>query len=258
MFSPKKIVIKVGSHLKREIMFHLLGGHPEKIVYDHLPKCAGSTLNAYLDAQYPKRKIFSIDGMNPTESVRLFKSMTKKSRHEYCLVKGHLANELFEYVDPACLKVTVLRNPVDRIISHFFYAKRTQKHYLYSRINSTNMCLEDYADSNLSDELKNWYTTHFSGLTVDEVEKNPAASIEKAAEILLERYNVIGFLEDFPLFVGELRDRARFGMGFINNQINATKNRPSIDSVSQAAIEKIELANSLDIALYQKVKAALG
>ena len=251
-FNVRRIV----SHLKQEFVYHLPATHPRKILFDHLPKCGGTTLNAYLDQHYPKRKIFSTDGSNPTKSVRLFKDLPKQQRHGYSLVKGHFAKALFDYVDPECLKVTVLRDPVERIISHYYYARRTPNHYLYSIIHNSEMSLEDYANS--SDELRNWYTAHFSGLPVDVAEEKPEESMAKAADILLTHYDIIGFLDKFPLFIDNLRKQANLGYEYNNYRANVTQNRPNIESIPQSTIEKIEQLNYLDIALYRKIRETIG
>lgn len=251
-------VRRIASHLKREFVCHLSATRHRKILFDHLPKCGGSTLNAYLEAHYPKRRIFSIDGSNPAEVVGQFKGLPKRKRHAYSLIKGHLANELFDYVDPACLKITVLRDPVERIISHYFFAKKNRNHYLYSSIHNSEMNLEDYASSNLSGELRNWYTTHFSGLPLDVVEGKPEESIAKASEVLLKRYNIVGFLDSFPLFIENLRKQAKLGYEYNNNRVNVTQNRPIIQSIPKSTIEKIEQINYLDIALYRRVREAIG
>ncbi|HEY9599671.1 MAG TPA: sulfotransferase family 2 domain-containing protein [Cyanophyceae cyanobacterium] len=249
----------MASHLKQKIVHHLSVTRPQKILFDHLPKCGGSTLNSYLEAHYLRRHIFSTDGLNPTESVKIFKSFTEQKRHGYSLVKGHLSHDLIDFADPTCLKVTVLRDPVKRIISHYFYARENPDHYLYANIHNSEMGLEEYVSSNLSDELRNWYTTHFSGLPLDVVEKYPEESMAQAAEVLLKRYDIIGFLDNFALFIENLRKRANLRYEYNDdNRVNVTKNKPCIEDIPKSAIAKIESMNHLDIALYQKIKSAIG
>jgi len=251
-------VKRVAVHLKQEILYHFSVTRPRKILFDHLPKCGGSSLNLYLEAHYLKRKIFSTNGKNSGESVRLFKNLSERNRCGYDLVKGHLTNELVDFVHPEALKVTVFRDPVDRIISHYYYARRTPAHYLYSKIHDSEMSLEDYATSNLSGELRNWYTTHFSGLSAAEAEKRPEESITRAVDVVLRRYDIIGFLDNFLLFIEELRKQANLTYEYQDIKVNKTQERPNIDSVPQSIIRRIEQVNHLDIALYRKIKDAIG
>lgn len=254
----RKIVARAMQEMKKELQYSLSPSRPRKILFDHLPKCGGSSLNVYLDAHYPKRKTFSINGFNPTASVDDFKNLSQRKRHGYDLVKGHLAHMLLNYIHPECLKVTVFREPVDRIISHYYYAKRTPAHYLYSKIHSSEMSLEDYATSGLSGELRNWYTTYFSGLTANDAEGTPEEAITKAVDAVLNRYDIIGFLDDFYSFVETLRSQAGLRYEYQNKKNNVTQDRPRRNDIAQSVIIKIEKVNHLDIALYKKIKDAIG
>lgn len=242
----KRQVIK----LKRESLQLRSATKPRRVLFDHLPKCGGSSLGQYLESHYPRRTIFTTNGSRPKDSIGFFKGLPEKDRYGFRLIKGHLTNELFDYVHPECVKVTVLRDPVERMISHYFYAKRTPKHYLYSELNNSRMSLECYITSNLSGELRNWYTTHFSGLSVSLAEKAPQEAISKAADTLLGRYDVIGFLDEFQLFIEQLRDEARLSYEYRGDRVNVGRERPEVDQIPQSAIHKIEQVNQLDVVLY--------
>lgn len=256
LFQKKFSVLKL--KFKREFDYYYGTSRPKKILFDHLPKCGGSSLNLYLEAHYPRKKIFSTIGSNPMASVELFKALPQYKRYDYDLVIGHLAHELLNYVDPEHLTITVLRDPVDRIISHYYYAKRTTGHYLYSKIHEEDLNLEEYATSDLSDELRNWYTTHFSGLTISDAESDPEAAVAKAVKFLMERYDIIGFLDEFEVFSKILKEQAGFKNEYKNLRVNVSTNRPPIDSISQSTIRKIQAVNYLDIVFYRKIREAIG
>jgi hypothetical protein len=252
-YSVRKIVTLSMQELKKEILYLSPAKRPRKIIFDHLPKCGGSSLNKYLQAHYPRRKIFSINGLDPISSVDEFKNYSISKRNSYDLVKGHLANQLFDFVHPESIKVTVLREPIDRIVSHYFWAKRTPQHYLYTKIHDSEMNLEDYVTSGISEELRNWYTTHFSGLTVDDAEKNPDKAINRAIEVIMRAYDIIGLLDNLSFFLGTLRKKARLRYSFHNEKVNATRGRIAVHDIQQSIITKIEQANHLDVALYRKI-----
>ena len=245
---------KFAFNCKRKFMYHLPRKRPRKILFDHMPKCGGSTLNKYLEAHYPENKIFSSYGKNPKESIKVFKELTEKERYNYSLIKGHYANELKDYVNPDTLKITILRDPVERIISHYYFVKSYTGHYLHNKIIQKKISLKDYTTSNLSDELNNYYTIHYSGLTNSEVKKRPKESIEKAANVLLKQYELIGFLDEFSLFIESLRSHGNLIYQYNKQRINITENKPDIKNIPASTIENIESMNQLDIALYNKVK----
>jgi len=245
---------RVGPFLRKELLCFLSTEKPRKVLFDHLPKCGGASLNRYLGTHYPRRKTFSLDGQNPSLSVNKFKSLSERDRYGYDLIKGHLAHELLDYIYPECLKVTVLREPLDRIISHYYYAKRTPSHYLYSKIHQSGMGLEEYATSNLSDELRNWYTTHFSGLSLDDVERRPEESIAKALEVILKRYDIVGFVDNFSSFLETLRSQAKLRDAY-KERVNVTQEREKLSHIEESVMNKIREVNKIDIVLYREVRA---
>ena len=254
----RKMVVQTKQELIKEFLYLFSASRPRKILFDHLPKCGGSSLNAYLEAHYPKRKTFSTDGLNPDASVNEFRKLSQRERYGYDLVKGHLAHKLLNYVHPECLKVTVFREPVERVVSHYYYAKRTPEHYLYSKIHQSQMSLEDYVTSNLSGEVRNWYTSHFAGLLAEKAETRPEESITRAFEVVLKRFDIIGFLDDFSLFVETLRKEAKLRYEYQNEKINITEERPGLNDIDRSILGKIEEINQLDIALFRRIRNAVG
>lgn len=250
----EKIITRSAQELKKEFIYHFSTLKPRKILFDHLPKCGGTSLNSYLESHYPWRKTFSTNGLNPIASVEEFLSFPESKRYRYDLVKGHLANRLIDYVHPKCLKVTMLRDPVDRIISHYYYAKRMPNHYLYPKIHEANMSLEDYIASDLSDELRNWYTTHFSMSTLAEVEQNPEKSIDNAIDALINKYDIVGFLDEFSFFIDTIRDEAKLQYLYQIEKKNVTQGRVAIKDVQLSTIKMIERFNQLDIELFRRIK----
>jgi len=253
----KKFIARTPNDIKKELYYLFNASNPKRVLFDHLHKCGGSSLNKYLEAHYPRRKIFSTNGRKPELSIEKFKSFSTAKRHGYELVRGHLANQLIDYIHPDHLKVTVLRNPVDRIVSLYYYAKESPKHYLYPKIHGAKMSLEDFTNSGMSDELKNRFVTHFSGLTTSDVEKSPEKAVDTALEVLMS-YDVIGFLECFSFFTDELRLKAGLRHPYQNKKVNVTNKRASIDEVAQSAIDIIAENNYLDIELYKRAKASFG
>lgn len=232
--------------------FNIWKPKPRKILFDHLPKCGGSSLNAYLEKQYLNRKIYSINSKNIRGSLDNFISLSVDTRNKYDLVKGHSAHKLINYVHPESIKVTVLRDPIDRTISLFFYIKRRSSHYLHSKISELN--LDEFAESEWNVKFRNWYTAHFSGIDVSVAEQNPEKSITRAVEVLLSRYHIIGFLDDFTSFTERLREEAKFRRPYDNEFRNVTTNRPTIADIPKSTIKNIEEINQLDMDFYRRIK----
>lgn len=117
------------------------------------------------------------------------------------------------------------------------------------------MSLEEYVTSGLSDELHNWYTTHFSGLTAAAAEQAPQEAVTKAVETVQKTYDIVGFLDDPASFSEKLMAAAHFKRKYDNRRENVTHDRPAYADIPDSTIKKIEEINHLDIAFYRKIKA---
>ncbi len=255
----QKAVVRAVKEPARELLYFSSASRPQKILFDHLPKCGGTSLNAYLQAHYPRRKTFSTKGYNSMESVDKFKNLPEADRHGYDYVKGHMAHELLDWAHPESLKVTLFRDPVERIISHYYYARTTTTHYLHSRICTLGISLEHYiSHDGMSVELRNWYTTHFSGMTVKEAENDPKEAVSRALNAVLNRYDLVGFLDDFSSFAEKLRAQANLRYPYQDQRLNVTADRPPRDSIESFTIRKIERVNFLDVRFYNTLRDALA
>lgn len=237
--------------LKKELAYRQ--HQPLPILFDHLPKCAGTTIIQYLLTQYPRRVSYVTDGRKPSESAKKFKSFSAKSRHGYHLVVGHCTHQLLDYVHPDSIKLTIFRDPVERIISHYFFVRENKRHYLHQKIIKSNLSLEDYATSELSCELRNFYVSHFSDLLVSQINQNPQQSIERAVKVVLERYDVIGFQDDLTSTMNKLQNLAHLSEPFADRIFNKTQKK-AVEKISASTKKAIAQANSLDVELYNRLK----
>lgn len=245
----------VKKRLMSEILFFLR--RPKPILFDHLPKCGGNSINHYLEQNYPKRLVFRTDGKNPQYSVRNFKDLPLDQRLQYQLIIGHCAHELKDYVHPKAFKVTVLREPVDRIVSHYFYVKRNPHHYLHKRVVGENIGLAEYTLKDLSLELTNFYTSHFSGISSDAVSQNPPEAISIAVKNILTSYNLIGFQDNIQEFIEKIRLVCKLPSSLPLGRINATDKRKHLDDLSEKEVLNISSTNAADIEFFKLVKKAV-
>ena len=237
--------------LKKVLLFTFSKQKP--VIFDHLPKCGGSSINKYLISAFPSRYTYTTNGASSSDSVKEFKDLPAKRRHKIKLIYGHLANELFDFVHPDSVRATIFRNPIDRIVSHYYYVKRAKNNYLHKRVEDENIQLDDYCYRNLSGELENWYVSHFSGLDIHEVQKNPEKSVELAYSNIVGKFHVIGFQDDISSFIEELKQYAKINTQYKNEIVNKTKNRKKVKDIDQGTIERISKKNSLDLELFKKL-----
>lgn len=223
-----------------------------KLFFDHVPKCAGTSIRRFLQRLFSQRRTYGV--YSGIESrCRAFKSMPESLRHQFDLVIGHGVHTLVDYVAAEAVTATVLRQPVDRIISHYHYVLREQTHYLHERVVRGQMSLRDYVESGLSDELYNFMTCHYLGVSPAEAEQDGVLSAERALEIVRTRYRVIGILERLPHFMTALCNEIGTDTRWDNTRLNVTASRPKTDSIAPEDYEMIAARNSLDMHFYKRI-----
>jgi hypothetical protein len=242
-----------------EARYRLSQPKPGRVLFDHLPKCGGTTVTRYLRLNYARRVVFQTDGRRPANSVAKFRLLPKAERYRYRLVSGHGAHRLLDYVHPDTLAVTILRDPIQRVISHYYYVRQAKQHYLHRAIVEGGVTLEGYVSSGLSAEVRNWYTTHFSGLSIEEAERDPDRAVTLACETIRDRYQIVGFLDDLATAMARLRQQAKLCTAFAPDvALNRSRTRPALDVLPVATLKSIAEANALDVRLYEVLKSKIG
>lgn len=227
------------------------------LVFLHIPKAAGTTLHRIIERQFPHNTIFSIDGANVQKSIDEFKNLREEQRRKIRCLKGHMPFGLHHHLPRPATYITLLRDPVDRIISHYYYVLRNPSHYLYNKVTSKNMNLSDYVSSGISAELTNGQTRLLSGAEkVDLVigsEPGSAGILEIAKENLQNYFVAVGLSERFDESLILFKRTLGWRNVFYVKQ-NVARIRPSKRDIPRKTIEIIEKHNQLDMELYEFAK----
>jgi hypothetical protein len=144
----------------------------------------------------------------------------------------------------------MLRDPVDRLVSHYYYVLRDSTHYLHQRVTSEKMSLRDYVAAGMTKELDNGQVRFLSGAFYrDPFGQCSRDLLEYAKENLRNHFAVVGLAERFDDTVRLLA--ARYGwkdMSYVRK--NVTSERPAIDELPPNTLEAIRSVNLLDMELY--------
>ena len=76
-------------------------------------------------------------------------------RGRYRLIQGHLYFGLHRFIPRASTYVTFLRQPVERVLSFYYYARSTPDHYLYPLLAAERLDLKTLLARELTVELCN-------------------------------------------------------------------------------------------------------
>src|SRR5678815_616084 len=91
------------------------------VIFLHIPKTAGSTLDKIIDHQYKRTSIFTRAYISMDE----FKILPEAHREKIRVLRGHMHFGVHEYLPQSSIYITILRNPIDRVISHYYMVLRS-------------------------------------------------------------------------------------------------------------------------------------
>jgi len=222
------------------------------LLFLHIPKTGGMTLDRIIERQYPVRNVFSIEGDRVEESIRYFQGLPENERAKVRCLIGHMAFGLHNDVPGPSVYITMLRRPVDRVISHYHHALRHPKHYLHQEVVNKKMSLEDYVKHAPTWELTNGQARLLSGVTSDPL---PSGIGETIGENISKHFAAVGLLERFDeslLLFKEL-------LGWKNIyyiKVNVSSERAQKQEIPRQTAKVIEEANQIDLVLYRDAEAA--
>ena len=223
------------------------------VIFLHVPKSAGSTLHTVLERVYPSDTVLDIPGPN-SEREKLFTRLSPEEHARIRLVKGHVLFGLHRYIPNRFTYITILRHPVERVISHYYFVKRRPRHRLYQTIMSSNMSLEEYVLGGTALELDNGQVRALYGSEHLNVEYGGCTSqmLDAARQNLKSYFSVVGLAERFDETLLLMAKELKWSRRPLYVRRNVTKNRPALEGVAPEVLRKIEAANSFDLELYER------
>lgn len=122
----------------------------QAVIFLHLPKTAGTTLNRIARRHYAPEAVHAL-GPRAQDEIAAFQALGKRERERVRFLTGHMAFGLHEDLPAPSRYITLLRHPVERVISFFYYIRHMGQHYLHDLVvREHDMDLEAYLDSELS------------------------------------------------------------------------------------------------------------
>ena len=221
------------------------------VIFLHIPKTAGRTLQDVLDRKYKRSEAFSIDPNRVRESTEEFKGLPYDQRSKIRLLKGHMPFGLHEFLPNQSTYVTILRNPIDRIISHYYYVIRHPNHHLYNKVKYNKLSLKGYVASGISIELDNFQMRSLAGATDLGFGKCSSELLEQAKCHLQSHFTVVGLTERFDETLILMKRDLQWHTPPFYTELNVSRNRPLLEDIPRDTLDLIEKYNELDCELYE-------
>jgi hypothetical protein len=227
------------------------------VIFPHLGKTGGATLRRIIPRNFLRSEVLALrnpasspTGFLSTLPIERFAEMTESERRQPRFIMAHMMFGLHEFVPRPSTYITLLRNPVSRVISGYKNALHTPGHRFHETVVSEGMDLEGYLRSGLAIEMDN---SQMRAIVADTTTPYGACTnemLERAKRTVDERISVAGIAERFDESLVMLRHV--LGWSKLHYVVaNVSPHRIPRSAVPAATIRLIEDQNRFDIELYK-------
>jgi hypothetical protein len=241
------------------------------IIFQHIAKTGGSSIGEALGAFFPIEQQLCVSP-GPNVSVlgtwsmeyptSAWERLPAEHKHAIRLVGGHLPFGVHRIFQKPCKYVTVLRDPVERVLSGFYYS--VDRHF---EATGERVTLEEYVFRKRHYDLglNNYQTRLVSGIanldpfgdvTTENARPLTNGDLAIALNNLRDHYLLVGITERSERFLTRFADLVGFPIEVMRplQNINATNGRPLKSDIDPCTIEEIRKHNQFDLELYEHVK----
>lgn len=226
----------------------------EKTVFFlHIPKCAGTTLTEeIIKKKFKPHQLIIFYQQGTQELIRRLKEMPLREQKKIKCIAGHFAFGIHHfYTARPVTYITLLRDPVERVISHYYYVLRRTDHYLHNTVHEKKYSLKEYLENKLSVELNNGQTRILAGIGWGaQFGQCTPAMLDQAKENLHNYFSVVGISEQFTQFIGKVNLKLGWKIPPFQKQ-NVSENRLKQEDIDGETLEIIKHYNRLDLELYR-------
>jgi len=181
----------------------------ETLIFLHVPKTAGVSMSRTIIRQFAEDEVYHVRSRAHERApvfskahgtIDDFRRLPETERGRYRLILGHMHFGLHEHVPRPCAYVTVLRDPVERLLSHYGQFRRMAENHEFPDGHGFST-FEEFCKTKWN-AADNHQTRFLCGTEFDRYSR--AENLERAKENLRRHFRVVGTMERFDETVGVL------------------------------------------------------
>jgi hypothetical protein len=222
------------------------------LIFLHIPKTAGSTLNHILARQYPAQATYSIDGDKVQTSYDELRSLPEEQKRQLACVKGHMPFGIHSNFSQQSTYITFLRDPANWVRSYYLFILNIPTHPFYRDV-AACQGIEAFCELLTAWGMNDFQTRILVGTNrpddimppYDPLPENPLAT---AIQHIEAHIPVVGLSEQFDESLMLMKKRFRWRNVHYLRQ-NVTSRNPAF-RLSEQQKGLIYRNNPLDCSLY--------
>jgi hypothetical protein len=218
------------------------------LIFVHLPKCGGTTLNRIIEWEYDPMRVFSIDPVLFLWSYKRLNRWPIKRLARMQVFKGHMPFGIHKRLPQDYTYITFLRDPIERVVSAYYFARNYPVHPLHRWV--SKLTLEEYVRLSPNHNVQCKY---LSGRSVEgdyHAGDCTPEMLELAKQNLGQHFSLVGVTERFDEGLAILK--IMFGWGIAKYaKFNVTRTRQAKKNLTAATVDLIAERNKYDMALYE-------
>jgi hypothetical protein len=254
------------------------------VIYHHIAKTGGTSLRKVVQANYRGKALLELYGPNRGYVdwyERYYSSLSPKRKASIQCIAAHSAHYIIPVIDRPFRVFTLLRNPVDRVISLYYFTRILAKQgagkgsEMGIMLDTLGWNLADiYINAGLkgriAPEQRPLLAPFFNGqsrailgphldATVMPFEQGEPAVMDVFQTTLndvINRHYELGITESYETSVRYFARIFRWRRVFFQHK-NQTKNRPKVEDIPIDVREMILSFNQMDATLHQKAERTL-
>jgi len=215
----------------------------EALIFLHIPKTAGTTLNRIIEWQYSPFAIFTMDPYRIRATPERLKRLPEGRRRRLRVVRGHLFYGIHEFLPQGATYITMLREPVARVLSAYYFILRRPLHPLHRKLKRERLGVEDCL--RLFPHRHNLQCKLIAG--VKDTATGDERLLDIAKENLTKSFSVVGICERFEESLILMAKTFGWEVPFYENQ-KVSKRRSMVEP---KLADLIREHNRLDDELYE-------
>jgi hypothetical protein len=191
--------------------------------------------------------------------VEAFAAMPARQRRAFRAVIGHLNLGLRDFVPEPYLLVTMLRHPVDRVLSTYYFIRERAGHPLNPILTDPDMTLVRALEEGITTEFDNLQCRVLATEGTDDgipYGGCTSALLDTAIRNIEERFAIAGTTGRFDETLLLLQEELGWNKVYYRRR-NRTQKRPSREEVPAETREAILERNRLDMELFEFVTERL-